>query len=652
MAVVGSFVGLLLVGVLLSRDYGVSWDEPEHRSAGALTWDYIFEGDQAYRQAFMNTYGQVFEVALTGLEKAFGLTGDPRAAFLMRHMVTFLVFYIGVVFLFLLCLRRFRSWRLGLLGSFILVLSPRIFADSFYNLKDIAPLSLYIVAFYTLLMLLEKRSVLWVVLHALACGTLVSVRIVGIAVPAITVLFMVIDLFVGADVRQGRRRIALNLLSYLALWMVFTVLLWPTLWTAPLRSFTGAVGVMAHFPYTRPILYLGNYLSVRQIAWHYIPVWIAVSTPVVYTLLFVVGLLVTIARFVRHPSRSYRSHRDDLIYVAWFLGPLVAVIALRSNLYDGWRHMFFIYPAFVLLAIVGVDALLRKARSRDTGRSAAVVVVSLVPLLGMLHPAIFSILYHPHENVYFNAIVSSNMKWAKRNLELDYWGLSYRQGLEYIARTDTSSRIRVQIGKGGTSAANILPASDRERIEFVDGLGEPDYFLGDYRWHIDDYGYKNERYAVKVCGERIMAVYDLRLQNASAVKRAVDSLAQRLSESRNVRFAAVIVPSAYVADSLVRLCAARTASRLVTLGEFCRSAADSGHAAASLPALVFWVFNREHVYLEPLMYMNDRESYISGGLKFTLIGTDPGGLVGVYVMELSDGDAPGAPTGRTAQQSD
>ncbi len=649
LVVAGFFLGFLVTGLILSRDYGVSWDEPEHRSAGAMTWNYIFSGDQAFRQHTINTYGQVFEVALTAVEKALGLSGDLRAAFLMRHAATFLVFYIGIVFFFLLCIRRFKSWKFALLGSLMLVLSPRILADSFYNLTDIAPLSMFIVSFFTLLKLLEKQNVLWTLLHAFTSGVLVSVRIVGIAIPLITVLLLLVELVVRLRVHKDARRISINLLVYLALAVAFTVMLWPTLWIAPLRSFAGAVGRMAHFPFNRPILFLGKYLKAAQLPWYYIPVWVAVTTPVVYTFLFAVGLSASATAFVRHPVRSYRTHREDLLFMAWFLGPLAAVVILHSNLYDGWRHMFFIYPAFVLLALVGFEFLLRRARARRTGRGVATAAVAAVPALGMLFVVGFMGHYHPHENVYFNPLLSANMARVKRSFELDYWGLSYRQGLEYIARTDASSGIRVQIGLGGNSAANFLPTRDRERIEFVDAWGEPDYFLGDYRWHNSDYEYKNECYAVRVCGERIMAVYDLRERNTAAVRSAVGVVAKRLVELPYKGFASVVVPAAHASDSAVRFLAVRMGTRLATLGEFCEAANDSGTTAEFLPALVVWVFDQEHVFPPPVAYMEDGENYVSGGFRFTLLGTDSSGLAGAYVMESSVGTGLSAMAQRAAE---
>ena|GEM_PF-160233 len=649
LAAAGFFLVLLVSGLVMSRDYGVSWDEPEHRWAGALAWNYVFSGDQAYRHHTINTYGQVFELALTGIEKGLGLSGDVRAAFLMRHAATFLVFYVGVVFFFLLCVRRFRSWKLALLGSLMLALSPRILADSFYNLTDIAPLALYIIAFFTLLKLLEKQSVLWVVLHAVVSGVLLSIRIVGIAIPLITVVLLLGEVVARAKAHKDSRRLILGLLAYLGLAVAFTVLLWPTLWIDPLRSFASAVGRMAHFPFNRPVLYLGKYLKSAQLPWHYIPVWIAITTPVTYTLLFAVGSIATAARFLRHPVRSYMNHRSDLLFAVWFLGPLVAVSVLRVNLYDGWRHMFWIYPAFVLLALVGFEYLLNKVRTRRKGRQLATYALAAVPALGILFVLGFMGWYHPHENVYFNPLLSANMARVKQSFEMDYWGLSYRQGLEYIARSDTSTKIRVQIGLGGNSAVNILPRSDRERIEFVNASGEPDYFLGDYRWHTSEYEYRDECYAVRVCREKIMAVYDLHEQNRAAVSDAVDIVARRLSESPYKGLASILVPAAHAADSSVGYLAAHMGTRVVSLGTFCEAAYDSGRTSEFLPALVVWVFDQEHAFPEPMMYMEDGENYVSGGFRFTLLGTDAAGLAGAYVMESPVGTGLGVLVQRAAE---
>jgi hypothetical protein len=489
------------------------------------------------------------------------------------------------------------------------------------------------VAFFTLLKMLDRQDVRWVVAHAFASGLLVSTRIVGIAVPVLTFLVLAVEFVARARAGYRPLRAIWSLPVYMVLTAVFTVLLWPTLWSAPLRAFTGALGVMAHFPFTRPILYLGHYIGIAQLPWHYIPVWIFISTPLAYTVLFVVGLAVTGARFLRHPKRSYERYREDLLFSAWFFGPLAAVIILHSSLYDGWRHMFFIYPAFVLLALGGIEFLLGLARARRHGRLVSALAVTATPVLGMCFVLGYVVLHHPYENVYFNPLLSSRMGWVKRSFEMDYWGLSYRQGLEYITRAAPDGLIRVQIGKGGNSALNILPARDADRIEFVSSWDEPDFFLGNYRWHNYEYEYGKECFAVRVCGEKIMAVYDLRPKNQTALDAAVRTASAGLSQSPQMRFAAVVVPASTVADSSVRIAAQRMAGRLMSVGDFCRALEDTTDTVPVMPALVLWAFDQPRAYPEPLVYMNDRENYISGGCRFTLVGADANGLVGAFVVE-------------------
>jgi hypothetical protein len=43
----------------------------------------------------------------------------------------------------------------------------------------------------------------------------------------------------------------------------------------------------------------------------------------------------------------------DLIILGLFIIPIVTVITLDSELYDGWRQLYFIYTAIILIAVRG-----------------------------------------------------------------------------------------------------------------------------------------------------------------------------------------------------------------------------------------------------------------------------------------------------------
>ena len=146
------FVSLFLLGTAIHKDYGISWDEPEQRLSGLVSLKYIgeyfdiqsikkSEALAEYREFNLSTYrdrpfGVAFETPLAALERLFRLS-DERDIYFFRHYVNFLVFLLGVYAVYCLSERRFQSWKIALLTAAFLILTPRIFAESFYNSKDL-----------------------------------------------------------------------------------------------------------------------------------------------------------------------------------------------------------------------------------------------------------------------------------------------------------------------------------------------------------------------------------------------------------------------------------------------------------------------------------------------------------------------------------
>lgn len=123
---------------------------------------------------------------------------------------------------------------------------------------------------------------------------------------------------------------------------------------------------------------------------------------------------------------------------------------------------------------------------------------------------IVMIRYHPYQYAYANVLAGPGMNRAKVDSALDYWGLSYKQALEYILRTDKDKTIKICVADiTGIFNTSILRPKDRDRLMYVKNPGEAKYFLTNYRWQKGAYPYKNEYYSIKVKGAKIMAVYKL-----------------------------------------------------------------------------------------------------------------------------------------------
>ncbi|HSD65862.1 MAG TPA: PA14 domain-containing protein [Vicinamibacteria bacterium] len=517
-AAVGGLAALLVTGAFVLDDFGVSLDETMQRRIGLANYLYLSQGASLLldRDFPERLYGPAFELPLVVVEKQLGLS-DSRAIYLVRHAATFLLFCLAVGFFHRLCLRQFRSWPTAIFACGCLVLSPRIFADSFYNSKDLPFLSVFVVSVYTLVRFLDEGTVGRAFWHALASAVLADIRIVGLVVPAITVLLAAGDLlFVRRPDRPVARRAA-TLAAYAGLLACLTVAFFPYLWTSPFRHLAEVFAQMSRFPFHRTSLYLGQALPPRAIPWHYAPVWIGVTTPLAYLGLFGVGLLVVAASCATGPARlfGHRETRNRLLWVLWLFVPLATVVATKATLYDGWRHLFFVYPALVLIAVEGASRIasgLRRALPVRLVTHGGAIVAGLC-LFVFAEPALFMVRHHPYGNVFFNRLAGDGMRTVRNRFEVDYWGLSYRRGLEYVLRHDGRGTIKVLLQPGlGEASAAILPARERLRLAFVRRRREAEYLLGNYRWQSGEYPFRHEVYSVRVGDASVLSVYDLRYE--------------------------------------------------------------------------------------------------------------------------------------------
>jgi hypothetical protein len=118
---------------------------------------------------------------------------------------------------------------------------------------------------------------------------------------------------------------------------------------------------------------------------------------------------------------------------------------------------------------------------------------------------------HPYENIYFNSIAGRSMQDIKQQFEMDYWGLSYRKGLEYIVQHDSSTVISIfPANFPGFLNFKILPETQQKRLKLEKKLEQADYFITSYRWHKEPYDYPNEVYSIEIDGAKIMSVFKLK----------------------------------------------------------------------------------------------------------------------------------------------
>ena len=516
---VGLFFGVLsLLGLLLHRDYGIGWDEPTDRQAGyislryvvqrlyppALTADYLtgLSELRTYREA---DHGVAFQLPLAVAE-AFFFPGDLQRAYWLRHLLCFSTFVLGAWAVYRLGRERFGNWRWGLLAAGLLVLSPRIFAEAFYNHKDLVFMNLFALGGLTLTRLLRRPTAGRAVVHALVTALAVDVRIMGLLLPVLTAAFGALEMWARPVRRPALLR---SVAAYAAAAGLLVVLFWPYLWEAPVQRLWECFGNFRRFRQTMQVFYLGKTISCQRLPWHYLSVWLVVTTPVAYTLLFAAGIGNVLGAFARQRWAALQrvGNRRDMLFTAWCLGPLVLIVVIQSVVYDGWRHVYFIYPAFILLAVRGLRAgwlTWRASGGRRLGLAAGILLAANVG-----HTAWRQVYDHPYQYAYFSFLPGPV---AGQLFERDYWGISGRDGLAWVLAHDSGATVAISDTLTQKDVlhnnALLLSNAERARLRFVPHA-QARYFLGIYRWHPGPYEpqFGTPVHDIRVDGMTILTVF-------------------------------------------------------------------------------------------------------------------------------------------------
>lgn len=506
------FLILLGVGISVYRDYGVSWDEPTQRDIGKANIEYILSRNFDLLKLKDRFYGPTFEIFLLLIEKMIR-PASTREIFFLRHLTTFLTFFAGVISFYILSKTIYRHPTTALLSSTALVLSPRIFDNAFYNTKDIPLLVFFIFCFTLLFQFIDKRRTAFLILLAVFSALTVTIRISGIIIPCLTIMVLIAHTWCAPlPIKKRIISVIPKLALFLLLFFFFTVLFWPILWSNPVGNFFKAVQEMSHFKWYGSAFFMGEtYPGGIGIPPTYTIVWILITTPILYSLLFIIGTVYLIADSKKVWSIFYTdSRRLKILFLAvWFFSPLLLVIILKSVLYDSWRHLFFIYPAFILLAFWGFERLMLTLNNKPGRVPWPAAAVYLILTGTFFSTSYRMILLHPYEQLYFNRLAGERLSDVKTKFDLDYWGLSYRSGLEFLSRNDQSAAIRYYSETTPGTYTFILSDEDQKRLVPVDNQSQAKYLITNYRG-TKSYPPYPEVFSVQVGGAKILSIFELR----------------------------------------------------------------------------------------------------------------------------------------------
>jgi hypothetical protein len=479
-------------------DYAMTGDEGvQHRYARRLLRFYATWGTDrsAAADEDVSMYGGFFEIVAEAAAAVW--PGDPYRA---RHVVNVLFALAGFAAAAGMG-AHLGGGAGGLLSLLVLALTPPFYGHAFNNPKDIPFAATFAVAVSVVLAVSDRSPRLgWrdALAAGMAIGLTAAVRVAGIALFGFALALWVAVALAkargGVDGEAWPRRhelarLAAAWLGVVAMGWAVMIALWPWAQAAPLRNPVRALGAFSRFWETMVVFYDGRYLPNGEVSRFYAPTWLALTLPELYLAAAVMGVAALAAMVRRRPLSP--STRLRLVQSAWLaavaLLPVTWVVLRHTPLYDGVRHFLFVVPLLAVLAGVSVASFFRVFRRSRAAMAAGAVLAALAGLTLSDMVAL-----HPYEALYFNRLFAGGLSRAVERYDTDYWGLTYKEGADWLLRRYAGAQCRDKIRVAGNSillqVAYYLRATEEERRLFAPvGLGDAPHFalvttrFGDHR---------------------------------------------------------------------------------------------------------------------------------------------------------------------------
>ncbi len=482
------FLSVLIIILITFLDYGLTADEEFQRVYGdyVISWYTSFFRDRSALSYFnLNLYGGFFEVIAQLASRVI-----PLGVYETRHLINALFGLLAIVTTYKLGSRLSNPMG-GLLSALFLTVTPVFYGHIFNNSKDIPFLALVLVSFYFLFQsykLLPRLPKSLIIKLGISIGLTMGIRVGGLILLGYTAVFWACWLIVqwrlkftgiSESLSKTLLRLSLSMASVAILaWIVMTVF-WPWAQTKPLTNPFRAMEQTAHFDTKIVVLFDGDKVPAIDLPSSYIPTWFALTMPEFYFASLLVGIFFAYRFFRRFKNDEFDFERLVKVgmLVFAFCFPIAAAILLRSTAYNGLRHFIFLIPMLALISGISVAALL----TSNAGKIIKLIAVVLILFsVGLTVLDMFQL--HPYQVIYFNRLIAGGLKHASQRYETDYWGMTYREGAEWVINNyhpPSEEKIRVASCSTPFIAGYYFDQSEeaKQRFDYVARNEKPRIFI-------------------------------------------------------------------------------------------------------------------------------------------------------------------------------
>lgn len=432
------YILFLLIGCVCVKDYGVSCDEPIQRQHYLINSKYLYQfflGEDHIPSALQSQadlkdytwkyYGVSIRLPLFLIEAFHNFELSNRDIYYITHTYNFLLFFVAAIYIRRILKLLDFSEVYCLVGTILFTICPRIFADSFYNIKDSVFLSLFTVMLFYGLAFVEKSTIRRAVGLIISAALAVNCRVVAGLPLVIIALF-----YIFKDFKLNNKRL-INVIMIMISSIISYFIITPASWESPFEYIQGVLTTFSDFTSWHSTIGLINTVyDSAKLPWFYTVLCMIITLPTIYTALSTVGVFEHFFCLFRSENMRERLHKNYLLYIvlAQFIIILLSDMIISPTKYNLWRHMYFMYSYLVIMSIYGLKTLIDMTQTPGRKRYRWLIIVFVG--LSISQTAIWMIANHPFEYLYFNPIYATS---AKELTERDYWNTSGQNMLSALA---------------------------------------------------------------------------------------------------------------------------------------------------------------------------------------------------------------------------
>lgn len=478
-------LAFFLYGLTLVKNYGYGWDNGIHRLMGFVNLKYvslIFYPDLEKKFPRMqkipnfndhptyNLYGSIFTLPVAIIEIIFGITDNDKSSdnndkiYYLSCYIIFFIYCISLLILFKTFLFLTKDNLLSFFGILLFITSPRIFAESFYNISDIFLLCLIIFTNYFFLKFLNKSKIKNLLLSTLFCAFAIITKL---SAGCVAVSFVIIFFICFVIKKYTFKFFFTNSVKFFLLISVFYIIFFPFLWSNPAENFFILVEKMTNFGWYGDIFFFGELIKGKNAYWYYQIVMFALTTPGYYIILFIL-----LSSYYIYSHGELKKN----IYIYYFFINFILIFLLsalfQTTKYNGWRHLYFVYPFFITIIITTIKKLDLEFQNKKIYNF---VIIFLT--ISVAHNTFWIISNHPNQYAYFNNFIKDNHK----KFDIDWWGISNKQIFNYLNKVD--KREKILIYSDGPSLQSTLVRMDnaiKNKIFITKELDKTNYIITNF----------------------------------------------------------------------------------------------------------------------------------------------------------------------------